>query len=269
MLVIAALATPALAQPPTKKQKAEAAYKEGQGLYMKEDFTGAAAKFKEAHDHDPDPVYLYNVAQAHRLAKKCVDAGEYYRRYLRDAKKAPNEDAVKQYLSEVDDCARAAGQKPFEFPDKPVEPPKEEVTAQSGPPIETPQQRDTDTGGGTNVKRIMSYVAFGVGAVGIGGGILFAKRVSDAEKDAANICPNMMCPDGMWDSGMGGEEEQRKKIDSRGERAEKLMIGSFALAGAAVATGVVLFIISGDEPKHESSVTVAPTKNGAVVSLTF
>src|SRR5687768_17730721 len=126
LAVVLAFATPVAAQP--KKAEAEAAYKEGQARYLKEDYDGAAAQFKLAYELDPDAVYLFNAAQAYRLAKKCAQARDFYQRFLDQTKNPPNADAVKAYIVEVDECAK---NQPVSLP--PAEPPPTTTVVQPPP----------------------------------------------------------------------------------------------------------------------------------------
>lgn len=233
-----------------RKIEAENAYKYGQSLYLKEDYVGAAAQFKAAHDLDPDPVYLFNIAQAYRLGKKCKEAGEYYRRFLADVKKAPNEDAVKSYIVEVDDCAKAQ-------------------EAALAPPVETkpviepqpqPQPVITDEPPRSK-KRLAGYIVTGGGVALAGLGFLFMTQVSGFEDDANAICPN---PCMTWDE---DKRNARNAIDDKAHTREKLMVGSFVLGGAAIAAGVYLIVTGGE--RREAPVAITPTKNGAMVSLSF
>ena len=49
--------------------------------------------------------------------------------------------------------------------------------------------------------------------------------------------------------------------------SEKLMVGSWIAGGAAIAAGVYLIVTGGQQT--ESSVAITPTRNGAMVSLSF
>ena len=248
-IVVLAFAAPAVAQP--KKTEAEAAYKEGQARYLKEDFEGAALQFKAAYDLDPDPVYLFNIAQAYRMAKKCTLSRDNYQRYLDEAKTAPNADAVKAYIAEMDQCAKQQGEV--------VTPPPE--TKEPEPIVVAPPVEETPSGGGST--RTIGIVVGIVGIVALANGAYFAKRVGDAESEANSIKTSMGCKnwslecDGKWND-----------VNDRGKRDEKIMIGSFIGGGAAVATGVVLFVLGGSK-SQEAPVAVTPIRGGAAVSFSF
>ena len=250
-LVIACLvlwSSAVFAQP--KKVEAENAYKYGQSLYMKEDYENAAKQFKAAYDLDPDPVYLFNIAQALRLGTKCKDASDYYHRYLTEAKKAPNADAVKAYIVEVDECAKA--QQPVVVAPPPVDPPT------ADPPPIAPIQ---DTRSSGSKKRLVGYV---VGGAGVGLAVLgfvFMAQVRGLEDDADDVCRN---PCEMWTTTL---TDARKVIDDKAHVREKLMVGSWIAGGAAIAAGVYLVVTGGEQ--SESSVSITPTRNGAMASFRF
>jgi tetratricopeptide (TPR) repeat protein len=231
-----------------QKPAAEAAYKHGQSLYLKEDYIGAAHHFKTAYDLDPDPVYLFNIAQAYRLAKKCKESSEYYNRFLLEAKKPPNEEAVKSYLVEVDACAQM--QSPPTTSTAVVEP---------QPQPEPPPIRDEPPP--RSKKRLVGYAVGGTGVVLTGLGFYFMARVASLEDDANAICP-VECP--AWDE---AKSKRRARIDDQAKLREKLMVGSWIAGGAALAAGVYLIVTGG--AKSESSISIAPTSNGAMASFRF
>src|SRR5437868_2731123 len=87
---------------PSAKATAAAAYREGQRHYTAGDYPGAAASFLAAYDADPDPVYLFNAAQAFRFAGDCAQAATHYRRFLAAVASAPNLDRVRANLDEME-----------------------------------------------------------------------------------------------------------------------------------------------------------------------
>ena len=243
VICIVLLASTAFAQP--KKVEAESSYKYGQSLYLKEDYIGAARHFKIAHDLDPDPVYLFNIAQAYRLAKKCKESSEYYKRFLAAVQSPPNEEAVKGYIVEVDACAAAQAQPLPVAPPPPVEPQPQPITD------EPPRSK----------KRLTGYIVGGAGVVVTGLGFYFMARVASLEDDANAICP-VMCES--WDE---GKTNDRSDIDDRAHLSEKLMVGSFILGGATIATGVYLVVTGGEN--SQSSIAITPTTNGALATFRF
>jgi hypothetical protein len=80
---LALVSAPAIAQP---AKTAEQWYKEGDDQYNLGNFTGAVEAFKKAFETENDtgkkPAYLYNIAQAYRLAKDCKNSLFFYKRFL-------------------------------------------------------------------------------------------------------------------------------------------------------------------------------------------
>ncbi len=253
LALLVAAATPAAAQPKSKPA-AEAAYKAGQTKYLTEDYVGAADDFKVAYENDPDPGYLFNIGQAYRNAKRCADAATYYRRYLDEAKPAPNEAIVKAYIVELDECAKQ--QAPVTAP-----PPRPQV-AEPVPPPPAPVAPAPE-GHGSSSRRTLALVIGGAGALIAANGFYFMRRVSKDEDKARAVCDPSTCT--AWDESYNAQIEA---ANADGRRDEKIMVASWLVGGAALATGVVLFVMTGDA-KTESPVAVTPTRNGAMVSLSF
>src|SRR5437870_2861996 len=103
----------ALAQPKTPDDW----YKEGENKYNLGDFQGAVDAFKKGFELEPSEskkaAYLFNVAQAYRMAKDCYNAQFFYKRYLAlkegDTKKPLKEEKRKEIedrIKELDECAR-------------------------------------------------------------------------------------------------------------------------------------------------------------------
>lgn len=241
VILLLVVAAPAAAQP---DPEAHAAYQRGQQRYAQQDYEGAAAEFEAAYALEADPVYLFNIGQAYRLANKCELAGTYYRRYLDAAKNAPNAELVEEHIAEVDRCAKERAPQPPE-PATPAPVPE--------PPV------DTAPRGGSG----MRTAGIVVGAIGValaGFGFYEMTRVSAAEQDAREL--EDTCA--QWSERCTSEQAE---IDDRGERHEKLMIGSFVGGGAAIATGVVLYVLGGKRARE--SVAVTPMRGGAMVSVSF
>jgi tetratricopeptide (TPR) repeat protein len=238
-------ASTAVADP---KQDAEASYKHGQSLYQKQDYIGAAHHFKLAYDADPDPVYLFNIAQAHRLAKNCKDASDYYNRFLVEAKNAPNQEAVKSYIVEVDACAKA-------------QQPTTTTTATIPTTTDPAPQPFADDPQPRSKKRLVGYIVGGSGVALVGLGFYFMSRVAALEDQANELCID---PCTEWNM---TKTMQREDIDGQAHLREKLMVGSWIAGAAAIGAGIYLVVTGGE--KSESSISITPTKNGAMASFRF
>lgn len=107
-------------------------------------------------------------------------------------------------------------------------------------------------GGGPNGMRIGAYSAFGVGAVGLALGTVFLLQSSSTQKKSDDLCPSSPC-----------DPSKKDEISSKDkDAASQRTLGAVGLGvgGAAVAAGVVLFILSSKRSQsasleHEPSVT--------------
>lgn len=244
-----ALAAPVAAQPSSKaRADATAAYREGQRRYLDEDYAAAAAQFEAAYKLDPDPAYLFNIAQAYRLAKDCAKALLWYRKFLADVPTAPNAETVKKYIAEQEAACPAGDASPAPGATHPVE------TGAPATPDQPAPARNRE------LMRNVGIGALGVSAIGVTMGIIYTFRVRAREDDRNHLCP-APCT---WTEELTAQETDLKQ---RGERASKIAIASYAVGGAALAAGITMLVMSRD--RSETGIALVPTNGGAFVSLTF
>lgn len=88
LLVLAALAAPALATPKPKtpqtaeQKDADRHFKSGVALFSEQKFAEALAEFQRAYEIAPAPIVLLNIAACHRELSQYGDAVAFYRRFL-------------------------------------------------------------------------------------------------------------------------------------------------------------------------------------------
>ena len=248
LIVLAAvgvLALPARADVPDAKAEAAAAQK----LYEDGRFHDAGLKFAHAYELDPQIAYLFDAGQAFRFAKECSSAAKYYRQFLDVAKQSQvqNTDKVKKYLAEMDECAKQRTQ--TLEPAKPEPAPSPPPVAQPAPSV--PETPAGEPGAG---KRKAGLALGGVGIVGIAVGIVYTAKVSG---DQINCTPTHPCT-----------QVQIDQANKDGPTHEKIEIASYAVGTAALAGGIILYMLGRGEAS-EHAVTLAPTRNGAMLSFTF
>ena len=255
------------AGPRTPAQAAAArAYAEGQARYDAKDYLGAANRFAEAYSHDPDPVYLFNLAQAYRFAKRCRDAADGYRRFLAAAPDAPNKDKVEHYVAEMDACARTQGEPTAATDTDQAGTPA--VPAPDGSGATTAPPRDDATAGVTSLHvagqaepeahdglRTLGYVAGGVGIAALGLGGYFTWDISRITHDRDRACPAATICD-------GGVLEH---FDDRGHRAEIGEAMAYSIGGALLVAGVALVVLG----HHRHAIALAPERDGVVAVGAF
>jgi hypothetical protein len=109
----------------------------------------------------------------------------------------------------------------------------------AGPPPSDGPPTDTGAGGGSSGMRIGSYVAFGVGAVGLGLGTVFLIQRSGKQSEIDDLCgPGETCDASQVD------ETEVKGLESDRDSAGTLSVVGFVVGGLGIATGVTLLVLS-------------------------
>jgi tetratricopeptide (TPR) repeat protein len=118
----------------------------------------------------------------------------------------------------------------------------------AAPVRDTSVSMDTTSSG--NGMRIGSYVAFGVGAVGLGLGTVFLLKAGSKRSDADALCnlPDGACP--------VSKKSEIEALDDEAKSAATISVVGFAAGGVGIAAGVVMLLMSG---KSESSAAARPT----------
>jgi hypothetical protein len=115
----------------------------------------------------------------------------------------------------------------------------EPVPAGPTPPSGDSPPTDTGAGGGSSGMRIGSYVAFGVGAVGLGLGTVFLIQRSGKQSEIDDLCgAGDTCDASLVD------ESEVKGLESDRDSAGTLSVVGFVVGGVGIATGVTLFVLS-------------------------
>ena len=123
-----------------------------------------------------------------------------------------------------------------------------------------PPGGDTGTSKGVNQgMRVGSYVAFGVAAVGVGLGTFFLIQRSSSNKDGDELFDQNGCAPPnrdpkCTDTVMGDINKHYDDASSQGT----LSVVSFVAGGAALATGITLFVLSGSSGGSSAKAHVTP-----------
>jgi tetratricopeptide (TPR) repeat protein len=185
---------------------ARAHSQEGDAYYKLEKYANAITEYEQAYLAKPDPSFLYNIAQCHRLMGQGPEAIKFYRRFLKDAPTAPNRAVAEKHIRDLEDTSAGTQPSPATAPRAvPVAPPPVSVIPPTEPPpasspspgsnplaltsaqvSTTPAVEIGTTSTPTESRPIYSKWWFwtGVGAVLVGGIILIA---ATANHDPA--CP--------------------------------------------------------------------------------
>jgi tetratricopeptide (TPR) repeat protein len=84
------------------KAQAGQAFARGMKQYQAKEYAKAIVEFESGYKLIPQPVFLYNIAQAHRLSGESEKALSMYRRYLRESPSAPNRAEVEERISALE-----------------------------------------------------------------------------------------------------------------------------------------------------------------------
>ncbi len=238
----------AYAQP--DKIKAEAAARDGQQRYQAGEYQLAAERFELAYELDPDPAYLFNLAQAYRLGNVCAKSAAAYRELLGIVSSGPNVAKVQQYIEQMDTCAKTQ---------EPVAPPVVQ------PPVELPPSPPPTSVVHESGSPALRYAGIAVVAVGVAGvvvGALSMRKVADVESEREGLC----APGCVWMD----VKARAAALDQDGKRYQRRMAIGYIGGGVALAGGIVMILLSRERTEQIGpTASVVPTDGGAMAFGTF
>src|SRR5262249_47595690 len=88
----------------------------GDASYQLEKHPHPISEYGRAYLAKPDPSFLYNIAQCHRLMGHGPEAVKFYRRYLKDAPNAPNRAVAEKHIRDLEDASAHGTQPPAPVP---------------------------------------------------------------------------------------------------------------------------------------------------------
>ncbi len=92
-------------------KQARAAYDEGQVAFNLGQWDKAIDAWQRGYKAKPDPVFLYNIAQAYRKAGNLEQSIFFYKSYLHNTSNAPNRDEVVGWIDQLEKQAAEARQR--------------------------------------------------------------------------------------------------------------------------------------------------------------
>ena len=95
---------------------ARAHSQEGDAYYKLEKYANAITEYEQAYLAKPDPSFLYNIAQCHRLMGQGPEAIKFYRRFLKDAPTAPNRAVAEKHIRDLEDASSGTPPSPAASP---------------------------------------------------------------------------------------------------------------------------------------------------------
>lgn len=233
----------ALALASTWFKKAEKAYGEKQ-------FSAAVSSFRCSLSMVEHPATYYNAAQAALLAEDKASALEFFRRNL---ELAPDGKSAAEVELEIARLEKELGeeQKPAPQPEPAAEPGPIPAPEPEQPPEPEPKPMPED---GPNGAKIAGIVLVGIGAAGLVTGAVFQGLAGKAQTES---------------------EEAKWLVDFRDaeDRMNTFQKGAyvgFIAGGALLATGVIIFAVSGDdEDQGGADVALVPAPSGLMLSGRF
>jgi hypothetical protein len=227
-----AAALPAICASPARadddrEQRARGHYEIGQGLYRLGDYRGAIKEFAAGYELARKPGFLVNLGQSYRKLGELAHAREMYERFLATvAAGDPKRAQVEAVLAEIAEQLRA-------HPEL-ENPPPSAVNATSAPaPVSAPAAAVNPTVRRPRPeRRPMRIAGLTLGAVGlglVGGGVAFTVLADSNARDLTAL------------DRMGGVFDGSK--DSAYATDRVLAGVFFGVGGAAVATGIVLYVV--------------------------
>ena len=120
----------AFAQSGGVENEARRHYEEGSKAFALGEFSRAVSEYRAAYNSKPDPAFLYNIAQAYRLAGDLQQALFFYRSFLSQLPATPNRSEVERRITDLSDQVQRQKQITMTPPNSPVSP----AQLQSMPP---------------------------------------------------------------------------------------------------------------------------------------
>jgi tetratricopeptide (TPR) repeat protein len=135
-LAASLLAAPARSASDPRTERAREHYLQADAFYKLDRYANALQEYEQAYLAKPDPSFLYNIAQCHRLMGDKAEAIKFYRRYLQDAPNAPNREVAEKHIKDLEAALAAAPVAPVAAPAAPVAAPAAPapVSAAAGSP---------------------------------------------------------------------------------------------------------------------------------------
>jgi tetratricopeptide (TPR) repeat protein len=247
VFLVAIVAGPAMAD----KRTAKAHYEDGTRAYNLGRFPDAIASFEKAYEEDPAAILLFNIAQSNRQMGNHERALFFYRRYLEADPQSKNRASVESRMEEIRAAQQAAEQAnavSTPSPATPLEPtPAQSASEKQASGVSVRAQPDSSEGAPTRLLRWSAFTAGGVGVASIVTAIVFG---------------SMAASDGDTQS---KAETFDADADAAGKRKETLQYVFLGVGAAAMAAGVVLYML--DVQSSPESVALVPVATGDTTGI--
>jgi len=208
-------------------------YDEGTKHYDLAEYPAAIESFRASYDLVPQPLLLFDIAQAYRQLHDCEHARTFYKNYLRNLPTADNRDKVEHFITEMDACVAEADRA------------RAAPHVASVPVVVAPRHRALVVGG---------VVTAILGLAAAGTAVYFSNDASNQARYLESLCQ------------FGCEGADVAAVDQRGRDSSRNAVVLYAAGGTLFGAGVGMVLwaaLRTDEP-----ITIAPGPGGATVSTT-
>lgn len=127
MVAVVAIVAAGDARGDARTERAREHYLQGDAYYKLDKYADALREYEQAYIAKPDPSFLYNIAQCHRLMGNRADAIKFYKRYLQDASGAANRGIAEKHIRDLESNL-PRGAAPAETPPRPAAAATKEVS---------------------------------------------------------------------------------------------------------------------------------------------
>ena len=215
------------------RARSKTVYTEGTKNYDLREYKAAIESFRRAYELVPEPLFLFDIAQAYRQLRDCDNARSFYRTYLRNLPTSDNRTKVERFIAEMDECVR------------------EHETARER--ARAPAVVALSPVRASHRGFAVSGIAVAVGGIALSGiGIYYSVDAANQARSVETMCQ------------FGCEGATIASTDQRGRDADRNAEILYSVGGAAIATGIGMVLwatLQTDEP-----VVVTPLPGGAAVS---
>jgi len=214
-------------------EEARTRFQLGSTLYRQGRFDDAAREFRAAYEVSHRPELLYNLYLVERDAGHTTEAAEALRTYLSDAEDVPDRGLMEGRLAALDRQVAAAAQQTHDTGDTGAGSADQSGTRDGSeilptpPPIEGPS-------------RVLPISLMAGGGAVLAVGAVFAILAKGKHDDLSGSCMGGVCLD------------DGSQSDINALRRDDLVADiSFGIGGAAVAAGVIVWLLqSGGDSEH-------------------
>jgi tetratricopeptide (TPR) repeat protein len=234
-VVLLAIVTTAHAEP----SEPERLYTAGQAAYDAKQYDAALTAWERSYQLSRLPALLFNIAQAHRLRANpgdCTMAVEAYRNFTKLDPTSAQRGTAEGFIAELGACATAESHAAVTAPWVAPTPP-------AGGPVDH---------GGSNGKKLASYVVGGASLVMLGAGIYFGGRADSLGKEVTAAC----------ERGCLFSDIEAKDAEGRSAATKQYVF--YGIGGAGLAAAGILYYLGSRE--HASGVAIAPRGGGAMAT---